>query len=311
MTATDHAHPQPRRLPPLYVMFWGFLATMALAYLLILLTRPDFATALLPSAESTALAHNDPALARVVSDVGGIKKSVTTLQKDLGEVRTAFGVQDERIQMLTSRVASLETSPRPPMAEHDTAPPVPLSGVSAAPPPPPALDPPVPVSLSAQTEAPATQIVTGALVGPPARKPATPDAKPTPPDLKPTTPDMQPTVAAPAASTPPATPAAAPAPVASGWATSSKATKSAPVAIQLSTGPSLDSLRLSWQLLTEENRATLKTLLPRYVEIGADPSTYALIAGPIASRDEAQKTCARLKARRVTCTISAYEGDPL
>jgi hypothetical protein len=330
MTATDHAHPQPRRLPPLYVMFWGFLAAMALAYLVILHTRPEFATAFLPSADAMAVAQNDRTLARVATEINGVKQSVTSLQKDVGEVRTAFGVQDERIQSLTNRVATLETASHPTVAEAaPVAPPpspAPTSTAAAAssPPSPPAAEEP-PTTIAAkpepQMEPPAAPIVTGALTGPPMmRKPAAPETPPAtaaaPPP--PTTP------AAPPATTPTPMPAAKPAavkaPISSGWATSSKsssksasklASRSGPVAIRLSTGPSLDSLRLSWQLLVDENRPVLRTLLPRYVETGSDPSTFALIAGPIVSREEALRTCARLKARRVTCTISAYDGQPL
>jgi hypothetical protein len=295
MTAVDHTHSPPRRLPSYYVMFWGFLAALALTYMAVLASRPDIATAFIPLGINGDQGQHDKMLARAITEITGVKQSVTSLQKDLSDVRTAFGVQDERIQSLTTRIGALEPGAKP-TAEHGTdLQPVPVSLAPIA-------TPEASVAAAPQAETPAARIVTGTFNPAPVRRVAAVE----PPPAAPPAPVV---AAAPPAA--PVVPVSAP----TSWSTSAKsaapATKSPPVALQLSTGPSLDSLRLSWQLLMEDNRGTLKTLLPRYVESGTDPSTYALIAGPIVNPEEAQKTCNKLKARRVTCTIAAYEGNPL
>lgn len=81
------------------------------------------------------------------------------------------------------------------------------------------------------------------------------------------------------------------------------------VGVLLAIGPSIDALRLSWALLQDKHRTTLKSLEPRVT--GGDSEAYTLIAGPIASQSDAQKICAALKSRGVTCRPAAFEGSAL
>src|SRR5690606_7785179 len=72
--------------------------------------------------------------------------------------------------------------------------------------------------------------------------------------------------------------------------------------VQLASGPSLDALRLSWVLLTERHGASLKGLQPRYVTGNeAGGKAYDLVAGPIASAEDAERICAGLRAKKVSC----------
>lgn len=87
-------------------------------------------------------------------------------------------------------------------------------------------------------------------------------------------------------------------------------TRAAPVAIQLATGASVEALRLTWTLLSERHKAQLKALEPRYVG-NAEGTVFALVAGPVATREEAQRMCVAFKQRRVSCTIADYAGEPL
>lgn len=89
-------------------------------------------------------------------------------------------------------------------------------------------------------------------------------------------------------------------------------TPSRPTGIVIASGPSVDSLRLSWMLLSDRHKAVLKDLEPRFVATrgGTNPA-YRLVAGPVSDERAAQRLCGQLRARRVTCGIGAYTGEPL
>lgn len=83
------------------------------------------------------------------------------------------------------------------------------------------------------------------------------------------------------------------------------------VALRLSTGPSVESLRLSWQLLQERHNSILQGLEPKYQPDGGSANRYELLAGPMASRAEADQVCTILRAQSVQCGIATFSGDPL
>jgi hypothetical protein len=85
-----------------------------------------------------------------------------------------------------------------------------------------------------------------------------------------------------------------------------------PRGIQIATGPSVDALRISWMLLAERHKGILRNYEPRFVPStsGSGPA-YRLIAGPIGSTSAANKVCGELRAKRVTCGVSAFGGEPL
>lgn len=86
--------------------------------------------------------------------------------------------------------------------------------------------------------------------------------------------------------------------------------KPAPVGVLLATGPSLDSLRLSWQILNDRHGATMKQLQPRYVVSGkADEKTYGLVAGPLANVAAAKDVCKTMSDNGITCEVSQYRGN--
>lgn len=101
------------------------------------------------------------------------------------------------------------------------------------------------------------------------------------------------------AAIPPASPAPQPQAVA-------PATGEASAGVLLARGPSLDALRLSWSLLNERHKATLKSMEPRVVEV--EPGSYQLVAGPVANPAEALKVCSALKARGVSCQATDFRG---
>lgn len=84
------------------------------------------------------------------------------------------------------------------------------------------------------------------------------------------------------------------------------------VGIQLGGAPSLDSLRLNWTILSDRHADALGSLQPRYVTSDALGTTsFNLVAGPVASRTEAIRVCAKLRAQGVTCRLTAFQGSAL
>ncbi len=85
-----------------------------------------------------------------------------------------------------------------------------------------------------------------------------------------------------------------------------------PRGIQIATGPSVDALRISWMLLADRHKEILRNYEPRFVPStsGSGPA-FRLIAGPIESSTVANRVCGELRARRVTCGVSAFGGEPL
>jgi hypothetical protein len=123
-----------------------------------------------------------------------------------------------------------------------------------------------------------------------------------------------PAAAKPATPAPAKTPAAAPAKnIETGSIEQPKASapvKPAPVGVLLATGPSLDSLRLSWQILNDRHGATMKQLQPRYVVSGkADEKTYGLVAGPLANVAAAKDVCKTMSDNGISCEVSQYRGN--
>ena len=90
------------------------------------------------------------------------------------------------------------------------------------------------------------------------------------------------------------------------------ATGARPIGIYIGSGPSVDSLRLSWSLLSDRNADTLKALEPRYTTgIDGNGLNYGLVAGPVKSAADAQKLCRDLAAKAVTCRVGDFTGEAL
>jgi hypothetical protein len=86
--------------------------------------------------------------------------------------------------------------------------------------------------------------------------------------------------------------------------------KPAPVGVLLATGPSLDSLRLSWQILNDRHGASMKALQPRYVVSGKpDERTYGLVAGPLETVADAKSVCKTMTDNGIACEVSQYRGN--
>ncbi len=78
----------------------------------------------------------------------------------------------------------------------------------------------------------------------------------------------------------------------------------------VASGPSLDAVRLSWNVLTQNHGAVLGPLEPR-TQTAGNGNIVQLIAGPFASDLDAQKACTLLRSRGVTCRMTDFAGAPL
>jgi hypothetical protein len=78
----------------------------------------------------------------------------------------------------------------------------------------------------------------------------------------------------------------------------------------VASGPSLDAVRLSWNVLTQNHGAVLGNLEPKTLTAG-NGNIVQLIAGPFPTDLDAQKACALLRSRGVTCRMTDYAGAPL
>lgn len=84
----------------------------------------------------------------------------------------------------------------------------------------------------------------------------------------------------------------------------------APVGVLLGGDASLDEVRARW-VVTSAKNATLATLEPRVVATDALGSqSYRLVAGPVATKADAAKVCAELKAAGVACRVGGFAGQP-
>lgn len=99
-------------------------------------------------------------------------------------------------------------------------------------------------------------------------------------------------------------------PITFGPAVVTRATR--PIGVRIATGPSVDSLRLSWNAISDRYGPAIARLQPRYVTgIGAGGLTYDLIAGPFNTQSEASDVCARLHANGARCALGEFTGNAL
>ena len=328
--ATSIPKPRPAaKFAKIYAGTWMLLAAFALAYMVTLAVQPSVLGEWTPGRTEPAVSGENQAIARFATDLSGLKQTVGDIQRDVTVLRTTIQASAAREKDLLDRIATIEEHAKAPVATEAAAP--------AAPPAAPktaaqrqaearAKRTAEKTSAAAQaaTQATAQAVDSGAV--PAAAAPASvtvlnspaPVAAPQAPAASPaaspvTSPLATGSIAPPAhgvpAPPPPAAVATAPVPAFGPGAI--KVSKPAhPAAVELSSGPSLDALRLNWSLLADQNGAALKNLEPRYTNAG-EGQPYQLVAGPIDTPEEAARVCAQLKAKRVACRVTGFGGNAL
>ncbi|MEQ8825333.1 MAG: hypothetical protein RIC14_13265 [Filomicrobium sp.] len=84
------------------------------------------------------------------------------------------------------------------------------------------------------------------------------------------------------------------------------------LAVLLATGSSVDSLRLTWDLLQERHSGALSNLSPRYIvenNPAAPDRKFALLAGPVVSAADVARICGALQSEGLTCRTRPYGGN--
>jgi hypothetical protein len=303
-------------LPRAYVMTWVGLAGIAASYLSFVAVRgfePIQSAEL--SKEPTHLAETTKlreSLKEFQADLGHLRADIETRGPDPSSLATLAAIE-ERMSLETGQPVA-KTAPRSTSlatAGIATAGTAPVAAVV----PPPAVPAPISAAPAAPVSTPTSLAVAppglDALMKPLETGSILPITKQTSPLPKapPSTPAPSLAVlASPAVATPAAIDAA---PIAFGPAVVKAEPK--PFGVQLSSGATLDAIRLSWSLLAEQHPDALRNLKPRFTATGSEDTgkTFDLMAGPVRSAADAKKICKSLAARGTDCRVAEYAGEGL
>ena len=87
------------------------------------------------------------------------------------------------------------------------------------------------------------------------------------------------------------------------------APKPAQIGLLLGNAPTVDAVKLNWTILNDRHADAVRNLRPRYVAMGKGAErSYALLAGPVASPEQAKTLCKLMADRGVACEVSTYRG---
>ncbi len=302
-----HSLPQSqRRTFTPYVMIWALLASLSLAYLVILFAQPGSV------AKFMGGSHGVPdeemrAIAAAAAEVPFLREGIQQARSDINELKDALASQAGRDRELINRIAALESRPQDAAKAPEAA----------------------PMGTSAVARALADKRAERQAAKPSGRLPQAGKEEPRANASLTGTDDIP---AAASRATPAATKTAAkkPAPrpaddVAEiGLETGSvEGGASAPVTfgppvvipaktygLQIGTGASVEALRTQWSSLQITHSDSLGPLQPRYVS-GADPAAgaYDLVAGPVATAGEANRLCKELTLKGTPCKVGDYAGN--
>ena len=258
-----------------YIAVWGLLASLALGYLALLAVRPDLAAgfSLRPAIGAPENNRSQRSMSKALAELGLAKSAIARLEDETRELRSALSAQEQRGLTIEARLGAIETSQK--TASAPVAQSFPVSqraGGDRA-------------GAAAQPGPASGQYLAGHTTE------GTIEERPTR-VLR----EGRPPVAVAGAT---------------GSATKPAEPAGPPAGLLLASGPSLDAVRLSWQLLNEGNRSTLRRFEPRYVEAADGGGLFQLIAGPAGTPEEASRVCERLKTKQVRCSVTTFKGQPL
>lgn len=290
---TEKALPQPslpearRRTFTPYVTTWSVLAALSLVYLGLLAAQPAVVAEYLGPGPHAAQV-GEGASEETVAELRALRTTVDMFRNELIEMRAQVSNQTDVTSDLMGRLANLETASAGDRVAEATV----INGQdeARAPPPPGNVQTaavPAPVRKNAdaggKTNRAKKNVETGSVAAPAAG--AGSNITFGPPVVKQ------------AATPPPANPP--------------PGTRNM-IGVQIATGPSVDSLRLSWTLLSERHADSFRALEPRYAPAGEGANqSYSLIVGPMPTVDEARRLCEDLALKATPCRVSQFTGDAL
>jgi Tfp pilus assembly protein FimV len=261
-----------RRFIRAYLLTWGMLAAGGLTYLGSLAFSP---------ALSPQVAQPDPGIQaanKALAEIGTVRRVVTELQKDVGSIKTTIGQREAEEKAAQARLAALE--------ERVTT--MAAPAVQAAK----AGEPEKPKVVERQEPPVAPRIITMTT---------------TPKVVRPDVPDIpraelpkEPRIETGSLATPVVT-----------FGEPEVTPSRNSFAVQLAAGPSLAALQLSWSLLLDRHGGALGSLQPRFLPPRSAGGQYRLLAGPFASKAEADKVCNAMGASRQSCFSTPFSGKPL
>lgn len=274
-------HVMPERRLTKYALIWGGAAAVSLLYLVLLATQPTTVAGVLgasPTKTPEQASNTDKLIGETAAEVRALRDSVDTVKSELVEIRAQVSSQNEATSDLMMRTARLEqaSEDRQKIAAVDPeATAKEAAAAKKAAKEAAAKEAAAKKQLAAKKAAEKKQLETGSVAQP----------------------------AAGAITFGPATVTPA-SPVVANTASQ--------LGVQIATGPSVDSLRLSWTLLKERHGVGLHGLEPRYTtDMSGSEQSYDLVIGPLATADDARRLCQELSMRGTPCSLSRFTGDAL
>lgn len=287
-----------------YTIVWVSLAALSTLYLGLVLAKPATVASVLGAGGGGTDA--DAKLGETVAEVRSLRDTIDLFRNELIEVRAQLSAQTQAARDLTSRVATIETQ---------TAEAARVASEAAA------KDPKALKLAKAKAAEKGAEPAERTAMATPAEKAAEKKAadkkdaaakKAAQKSLETGSVDQAQPAAPPISFGPPTVTTTVPVPPGPGASLNAGSNGSGPFAVQIATGPSVDSLRLSWTLLNERHGSTLSALEPRYKTDTADGETsYDLVVGPVADADAARRLCQELAVKATPCAVSRFTGSAL
>jgi hypothetical protein len=282
MAAQSGQIPRSQRFIKVYLVTWALMAVGALGYLSMLALHPPGSPVRTQAAEQEP---SPPAINKVLAEMGTMRRGLSDVQKDVSQLKEAVAERVIQEKVIESRVAAMEDGFATVVeAAQSSAAAQQQKGKA----PEKASEK---ISEKSQRKASEPRPITRAV---PAQDDATPPARTAEgPPLPLETGSI---------SQPEAT-------ITFGEAVVTAASPNV-FAVQLAAGPSLPSLRKSWEQLVERH-TSLAALQPRVVAPRAEGGSYRLLAGPLPTKAEAERVCTDMGVGRNACFATNYAGKPL
>ena len=273
---------QSGRFIRVYLLAWGVLAAGGLTYLASLAFPLDIGSFRQPQLAQPAIdpAQGERLATKALEEIDSVQHTVGEMQQDLGRLKDTVDQHDQQDKQAQSRLAALEER----VTSLATPPPAPV--VTTAPSAQQKAAERAKAAAEKQREAAAriVSVMEAAKAGSPA----------------------------PAAAAPKLETGSISAPPSNITFGAPEVTPAHGYGVQLASGPSLDALRSSWRVLRDQHSDALGPLQPRYVSPrGGGNGPFGLVAGPLASKADAEKVCTDIGLTRKDCFVTTSLGRPL